>query len=94
MVVVSILMGFMMLSFFPALIKTLVTLKKWAWLYALPIMLGIPFILKLTTSNLILKEVFSGGIFLMFFLYCFILKFSVHDWIQEINFSKMDFETE
>jgi len=94
MAVVGILMGFAILSFIPLLLKTLIMLKKWNWLIALPIMLGIPFVLKLTASNILLRQIFSGGIFLMFFFYCFILKFSVHDWIQEVEYDEMDFENE
>jgi hypothetical protein len=94
MLVVSIFMGMAILSFIPLLIKTLILLKKWNWLIALPIMLGIPFMLKLTSSNILMREIFSGGIFLMFFLYCFLLKFSVHDWIQEVEYGELDFENE
>lgn len=65
----------------PYLIKTLIELKKWKWIIAFVIMIISPVILLLLNSNsTILKMIYGSISLFMFYLFCWILKFNVHNW--------------
>ena len=76
----------------PYLIKTLINLKKWNWIFSFVIIIIVPLILMfINSNNPILKTTFSSIALLMFYLFCWILKFSVHSWIEQIEYSELDF---
>ena len=77
----------------PYLIKTLIDLKKWKWILTFIIIIIVPLILMLTNSdNPILKTTFYSIALLMFYLFCWILKFSVHNWIEKMEYSEFNFD--
>ncbi|MCD4818327.1 MAG: hypothetical protein K8S23_06515 [Candidatus Cloacimonetes bacterium] len=77
----------------PYLIKTLINLKKWKWIIAFAIMISAPFIMKLFVSkNYAYKSVWHSISLFMFYLFCWILKFSVQNWIEKIKYSELKFD--
>lgn len=77
----------------PYLIKTLIDLKKWKWILTFIIIIIFPLILMFTNSdNPILKTTFYSIALLMFYLFCWILKFSIHNWIEKMEYSEFNFD--
>ncbi len=74
------------------LIKTLYTLKKTNWIIAFGIMVFGPKIFFWLLGDNIIASTISGSISLfMFYLYCWILKFAVAQWLEEVRYEDMDF---
>jgi len=77
----------------PYLIRTLVQLKKWNWILGFVIFVLSPMILsRLVVRGLLLIQILSSITFFMYFLYCCILRYCLHDWIEEIELKEMDFD--
>ncbi|MBN2017926.1 MAG: hypothetical protein JW794_07360 [Candidatus Cloacimonetes bacterium] len=79
----------------PYLIKTLVQLKKWKWIIGFVIfVLGPMMLSRFVVRGLLLIQILSSITFFMYFLYCCILRYCLHDWIEEIDIAEaeMDFD--
>lgn len=91
--IVSIILTVTAIVYTPYLIKTLIELKKWKWIIAFGIMVVVPTILVYVISyKSIFKTVFSFIPLLMFYVFCWILRFSIPDWIEKIEYSEMNFD--
>ena len=77
----------------PYLIKTLIALKKWRWVIAFGIMVIVPMLLVYTISyQSIFRSVFAFTPLLMFYIFCWVLRFCIPDWIEKIEYSEMNFD--
>ena len=75
------------------LVKTLYFLGKKMWLITFFIMVGTPLILKfILAGNLTIAVVFSNISLFMFYLFCWILKFSVSNWLEDIKYANINFD--
>ena len=91
--IVSIILTVTAIIYTPYLIKTLIELKKWKWIITFVIMVVVPMILVYVISyKSIFKTVFSFIPLLMFYIFCWILRFSIPDWIEKIEYSEMNFD--
>ena len=81
------------LLYTPYLIKSLINLKKLNWIISFSIMIIVPVILMLFYfQNHLMKMIFFSIALLMFYLFCWILKFSVHSWIEKIEYTEFEYE--
>ena len=91
--IVSIILTVTAIVYTPYLIKKLIELKKWKWVIALGILVVVPTILVYVISyKSIFKAIFSFIPLLMFYIFCWILRFSITDWIEKIEYSEMNFD--
>ena len=91
--IVSIILTVTAIIYTPYLIKTLIALKKWKWVIAFGIMVVVPTILVYVISyKSIFKTVFSFIPLLMFYIFCWILRFSIPGWIEKIEYSEINFD--
>ena len=91
--IVSIILTVTAIIYTPYLIKTLIKLKKWKWIITFAIMFVVPLILVLIISNKsTFMTIFSFIPLLMFYVFCWILRFSIPDWIEKIEYSEMNFD--
>ena len=91
--IVSIILTVTAIIYTPYLIKTLIELKKWKWIIAFGIMVVVPTILVYVISyKSIFKTIFSFIPLLMFYIFCWILRFSIPGWIEKIEYSEMNFD--
>jgi len=75
------------------LIKTLYTLNKTKWLIAFFIMVITPLILKLILPNsIILSTILPSISLLMFYIFCWVLKFYVSKWLEDIKYAGENFD--
>jgi len=80
------------LLYTPYLIKSLINLKKLNWIISFCIMIIVPVILMLFYfQNHLMKMIFFNIALLMFYLFCWILKFSVHSWIEKIEYTEFEY---
>ena len=91
--IVSIILTVTAIVYTPYLIKTLIELKKWKWIIAFGIMVVVPAILiYMITYKSIYRSVFSFIPLLMYYVFCWILRFSIPNWIEKIEYSEMNFD--
>lgn len=91
--IVSIILTVTAIIYTPYLIKKLIELKKWKWVIALGITVVVPLILVLIISNKSTVMTISSFIpLLMFYVFCWILRFCIPDWIEKIEYSEMNFD--
>jgi nitrogen fixation/metabolism regulation signal transduction histidine kinase len=91
--IVLIILNVTAIIYAPYLIKTLIRLKKWRWIIAFGIMVIIPAVLVyLISYQSIYRSVFAFIPLLMFYIFCWILRFSIPDWIEKIECSEMNFD--
>ncbi len=91
--IVSIILTVTAIIYTPYLIKTLIELKKWKWIVTFGIMVVVPMILVYVISyKSIFKTILSFIPLLMFYIFCWILRFSIPDWIEKIEYSEMNFD--
>lgn len=91
--IVSIILTVTAIIYTPYLIKTLIKLKKWKWIIAFGIMVVVPMILVYIIPYKIIFNTFLSFIpLLMFYIFCWILRFSIPDWIEKIEYSEMNFD--
>ncbi len=91
--IVSIILTFTAIIYTPYLIKKLIKLKKWKWIITFAIMFVVPLILVLIISNKsTVMTIFSFIPLLMFYVFCWVLRFSIPDWIEKIEYSEMNFD--
>ena len=91
--IVSIILTVTAIVYTPYLIKTLIELKKWKWIIAFGIMVVVPTILiYMITYKSIYKSVFSFIPLLMYYVFCWILRFSIPNWIEKIEYSEMNLD--
>ena len=87
------ILSVMALSYSFYLVKTLYQLKKFYWLITFFIMVFTPLILKFVFfSNAALSIIFSFVSLFMFYLFCWILKLSINQWLENVKYKNMDFE--
>jgi len=91
--IVSIILTVTAIIYTPYLIKTLIELKKWKWIITFGIMVVVPAILiYMITYKSIYRSVFSFIPLLMFYIFCWILRFSIPGWIEKIEYSEINFD--
>jgi len=91
--VLSVILSVAIFIFVPLMIKTLWQLEKRGWLIALVLLTAVPYIISLIfMGNTLIYTIFSSLGMLNFFSYCWVLKFSVKEWLDE--FDEDDFENE
>ena len=91
--IVSIILTVTAIIYTPYLIKTLIALKKWKWVITFGIMVVVPAILiYMITYKSIYRSVFSFIPLLMFYIFCWILRFSIPGWIEKIEYSEINFD--
>ncbi len=91
--IVSIILNITAIVYTPYLIKTLIELKRWRWIITFGIMVVVPAILIYIISyKSIFRTIFSFIPLLMFYIFCWIIRFSIPDWIEKIENSEMNFE--
>jgi hypothetical protein len=72
--------------FAPYLLFVLYKSGKWGWLLAFAIMVGIPLaLLFVPTESTVLKTILLFLPLLSFYFYCYILRFSVGEWLSEAS---------
>ena len=87
------ILSFVAISYTIYLIKTLYTLNKTKWIIAFFIMVFAPLLLKLIfLSNIIVETIFSSISLLMFYIFCWILKFYVSRWLEDIKYAGENFD--
>ena len=90
--IVSIIITITAIIYTPYLIIKLIELKKWKWIIAFGIMVVVPAVLVyMITYESIYRSIFSFIPLLMFYVFCWILRFSIPGWIEEIEYSEMNF---
>ena len=90
--IVSIILTVTAIIYTPYLIRTLIALKKWKWVITFGIMVVVPAILiYMITYKSIYRSVFSFIPLLMFYIFCWILRFSIPGWIEKIEYSEINF---
>lgn len=91
--VLSVILFFAIIILVPLTIKTLWQLEKRGWLAALIILTAVPYIISfIFVRNALVYTIFSSIGMFNFFAYCWILKFSVKEWLDE--YIEDDFEAE
>jgi len=91
--IVSIILTVTAIIYTPYLIRTLIALKKWKWVITFGIMVVVPAILiYMITYKSIYRSVFSFIPLLMFYIFCWILRFSIPGWIEKIEYSEINFD--
>jgi len=91
--IVSIILTITAIIYTPYLIKTLIELKKWKWIVTFGIMVVVPMILVYVISyKSIFKTILSFIPLLMFYIFCWVLRFCIPDWIEKIEYSEMNFD--
>ena len=91
--IVSIILTVTAIIYTPYLIRTLIELKKWKWIITFGIMVVVPAILiYMITYKSIYRSVFSFIPLLMFYIFCWILRFSIPGWIEKIEYSEINFD--
>ena len=87
------ILSFIAIGYSTYLVKTLYTLNKTKWLIAFFIMVFSPLILKLILSKTIVLDIILPTISLfMFYLFCWILKFYVSKWLEDIKYAGENFD--
>jgi len=77
----------------PYLIKTLVQLKNWNWIITFVIFVIGPMILSHAIARgFLFVKILSSITFFVYFLYCCILRYCLHGWIEDIELSEMSFD--
>jgi len=91
--IVSIMLTVTAIIYTPYLIKTLIELKKWKWVITFGIMVIVPAVLVyLISYQSIFRSVFAFIPLLMFYIFCWVLRFCISDWIEKIEYSEMNFD--
>ncbi len=80
--------------YFFYLLKTFISLKKYGWLVSLVVLVAIPYIVKFLffKDNIALAIVLPNLSLLFFYLFCWILKFAVSNWLEDVRYENLDFE--
>lgn len=74
------------------LIKSLYFLKKTKWIIAFFIMVFSPWLISIIWNEGIFASTITGSISLfMFYLFCWILKFYVAQWLEDVKYENIDF---
>lgn len=91
--IVLIILNVTAIIYTPYMIKTLIKLKRIRWIIAFGIMVIIPAVLVyLISYQSIFRSVFAFIPLLMFYIFCWVLRFSIPDWIEKIEYSEMNFD--
>jgi hypothetical protein len=81
---VLLILGLAALAFAPFLLKVLIQMRHWGWVTAFAIMVGVPCILWFfPVENPILSVIVNLLPLLMFYLFCWLLRTAVEEWIEE-----------
>ena len=93
LMIILVVLSFLAIAYSTYLIKTLYTLNKTKWLIAFFIMVLPPLILKLILSDTIVLDIILPTISLfMFYLFCWVLKFYVGRWLEDIKYVGENFD--
>lgn len=83
-IIIAVILGILAIMFAPYVIFVLYKNGKRGWLFALAIIVGIPTGLMFVPTHVHLVRVFLlYQPLLAFYFYCFVLRYSVADWISD-----------
>jgi len=85
-IIITSILAVIAISFAPYLITTLIKLKKWDWIIAFVLIIGIPLILGFTVSyKFSFRSTFFFITLLMFYLFCWNIRSNIPYWIKDIS---------
>jgi hypothetical protein len=88
-----IILSIQALIYTPYLLGVLIRLNKLIWTFSFLFMILTPLsLMVINYNNLILRATFSGIALLMYYLFCWFLKFSVQSWLEKIEYSEFEYE--